>query len=700
MRRILLLATLIAACGGPARTVIVNGREVSYDDAANDVLGRGKRALAAGRTDEALRAFRQVIDRYDQSAAADEARFLEGQTLARAGKLQEAQAKLTDLLEKHPNTSFKKEAALELSAVQTKLGNTQEAAEAMRTAVSQMSDAEKQQAARSIADAYARTGEPGEAARFAARALEAAQTPEERAARLVDYEKALHAAPGPAVAQLVADLDRRSAAWPPAALKLARLQLHAGDRAHADELARQILSEVNTGPVAQGAQSIQLALSSAGNVRPNLIGIVLPLTGEYKALSDLMLNAMALAVDLQNRGGVQVSIKDSKGEPEAAAQAVEELVREGAVAILGPIALAEGQAAAVRAQQLGVPILSLSRAEGLTQIGEYVFRDMPTNSAQARAIAQYAQKKLGVRSFGILQPDSSYGEEVTRYFWDALEAGGSAVTAYDHYPQRTTTFKPFVQRLVGRTQEDLDGRKEFSDEAEKINQQIANPYQQRRALQALRNQSAPVVDFDALFIPDSARTVRLVAPAIAAEDVITTGCDVKELEVVKKTTRNEQLRTVQLLGTSLWDSSDLVDERSGIARYVQCSIFVDVFFAQSDRPATKKFVEDYNNAYHRLPGFLEAHAFDAASLIKKVADERHPQTREQMRDALAAMTKPLEGAAGDTVFGKDREAQKPFFWLWINRGVIQEFDPDGPPPVPPAAPPQPPASPTKATNSR
>src|SRR5256886_2128800 len=368
MRRILLLATLIAACGGPAGTVIVNGREVSYEDAANDVLGRGKRALAAGRTDEALKAFRQVIDRYDQSAAADEARFLEGQTLARAGKLQEAQAKLTDLLEKHPNTSFKKEAALGLSAGQTKLGNTQEAAEAMRTAVSQMSDAEKQQAARSIADAYARTGEPGEAARFAARALEAAQTPEERAARLVDYEKALHAAPGPAVAQLVADLDRRSAAWPPAALKLARLQLHAGDRAHADELARQILSEVNTGPVAQGAQSIQLALSSAGNVRPNLIGIVLPLTGEYKALSDLMLNAMALAVDLQNRGGVQVSIKDSKGEPDAAAQAVEELVREGAVAILGPIALAEGQAAAVRAPQLRAPIPSPSRAAGLTHI--------------------------------------------------------------------------------------------------------------------------------------------------------------------------------------------------------------------------------------------------------------------------------------------------------------------------------------------
>jgi len=226
-------------------------------------------------------------------------------------------------------------------------------------------------------------------------------------------------------------------------------------------------------------------------------------------------------------------------------------------------------------------------------------------------------------------------------------------------------------------------------ESEKIASEITDPYRRRKAMAQLKSQQAPIVDFDALFIPDSSRTVRLIAPAIAAEDVITAGCDTKELEVVRRTTKNEQLRTVQLLGTSLWDSADLVDERSGIARYVQCSIFVDVFFPQSDRPATKRFVDEYVNAYHRQPGFLEAHAFDAAGLLKKAIDERHPQTRADLREALSGLKKPFEGAAGDTLFGKDREAQKPFFWLWINRGTIQEFDPEGTPPVPPAAPPAP-----------
>jgi ABC-type branched-subunit amino acid transport system substrate-binding protein len=179
--------------------------------------------------------------------------------------------------------------------------------------------------------------------------------------------------------------------------------------------------------------------------------------------------------------------------------------------------------------------------------------------------------------------------------------------------------------------------------------------------------------------------VRLVAPAIAAEDVVTNGCDQKEVEVIRKTTKKEDLRTVQLLGWMGWNSSELVDERMGAARYVQCSIFVDGFFPRSDRPATRKFVDQFQANYQRQPLLLEAHAHDAAGILKSVIQSTSPQTRDDLRNALASMPKPFPGAAGDTVFGKDRESQKPLFWLWINRGQILEFDPNGQPPVPPVA---------------
>src|SRR5438270_45309 len=74
--------------------------------------------------------------------------------------------------------------------------------------------------------------EATDSTRSAAKALEGA--PEtERPQKLSDYLQKLDAMPGPAIAQLVADLDRKSPAWPPAALKLARVQIHLGDRVHA-----------------------------------------------------------------------------------------------------------------------------------------------------------------------------------------------------------------------------------------------------------------------------------------------------------------------------------------------------------------------------------------------------------------------------------------------------------------------------------
>jgi ABC-type branched-subunit amino acid transport system substrate-binding protein len=131
-----------------------------------------------------------------------------------------------------------------------------------------------------------------------------------------------------------------------------------------------------------------------------------------------------------------------------------------------------------------------------------------------------------------------------------------------------------------------------------------------------------------------------------------------------------------------WDSAELVDERLGAARYVQCSVFVDGFYNRSQRAATQKFVETFESTYKRLPLLLEAHAHDAAGILKTVIAERKPQTREDLRDALASMQKPFEGAAGDTAFDKDREPKKQLFWLWIDKGNIIEFDPTGKPPVP------------------
>jgi len=174
--------------------------------------------------------------------------------------------------------------------------------------------------------------------------------------------------------------------------------------------------------------------------------------------------------------------------------------------------------------------------------------------------------------------------------------------------------------------------------------------------------------------------------AIAAEDVITTGCDTKELEVVKRTTRNEQLRTVQLLRHQPVGFAGS-GRRALRGRPVRTSAASrGRVLRHSERPATEEGSSTTSTARTAArPASWRPTPFDAAraSSSRCVLDERRRSRATNLRAALANLSKPFAGAAGDTVFAKDREAQKPFFWLWINRGNILEFDPEGPPPVRP-----------------
>ena len=102
----------------------------------------------------------------------------------------------------------------------------------------------------------------------------------------------------------------------------------------------------------------------------------------------------------------------------------------------------------------------------------------------------------------------------------------------------------------------------------------------------------------------------LVAPALAVEDVVTT-CEPRELERIRKASAWE-VRPVQLLGGNGWDDPALF-EKAG--RYVECAVFVDGFFAGSERPATKGFAQAFQQRFGRVPSILEASAYDATRMI-------------------------------------------------------------------------------------
>jgi hypothetical protein len=177
------------------------------------------------------------------------------------------------------------------------------------------------------------------------------------------------------------------------------------------------------------------------------------------------------------------------------------------------------------------------------------------------------------------------------------------------------------------------------------------------------------VEFDVIFVPDFARTVTLLAPTLAAEDVVT-ACDPAEVAKIQKVSP-WVVKPVLLLGGNGWDDPAIV-EKAG--RYVECAVFVDGFFAGSERPDTRRFVEAFQKVHARPPSILEASAHDAAAMVG-AAMARGVSGRKEMRDAIASQ-KPFPGATGEVIFDAKGEPVRGLFFLTVDKGAIRELRPE------------------------
>jgi ABC-type branched-subunit amino acid transport system substrate-binding protein len=396
-----------------------------------------------------------------------------------------------------------------------------------------------------------------------------------------------------------------------------------------------------------------------------VVGVAVPLSGKQKAWGDAILQGVELAIPAG--GPVKVIVKDTRGEPDGAAEAVAQLAAEGAVAIIGGVTNAEAVRAAAAAQQAGVPLVSLSKVDGVTEGRPYVFRLMLTSRAQAQALAELAVARRGLKRAVVLYPEIPYGQELRTAFQSEVEARGGAVTRSVGYEPDRANFAPMVKELVGRTQ--IEQRADWREAQRAIVKEIQDPYRRAKALEKARKELAPIVEFDLVFVPDFARSITLLAPALAVEDVVT-ACDPAEIERIQKVSP-WVVKPVLLLGANGWDDPAIV-EKAG--KYVECAVFVDGFFVGSERADTKRFVEAFQKANARAPSILEASAYDAAGMIA-LAMARGAAGRKELRDALSAQ-KAYPGATGDVTFDARGEPVRALFFLTVDKGAIREMRPE------------------------
>ncbi len=384
--------------------------------------------------------------------------------------------------------------------------------------------------------------------------------------------------------------------------------------------------ETETG-TARHATGMDVAVARIGPGDPSRIGLALPLSGKFQVVGEAALRAAMLAGSAPAAGtgggagtGTQLLIRDTATDSDRAMRGVAELTRTEAV--IGIVAAAGGKtgaSAVAHASRDGIPMLVLedSAPGALTS----AFQIMHTPEARATALARHALK-LGVRKFAIVGPDSNAGKRLRAAFRKAVTDGSGTIVVDSTYVAGATSFAA--------------------------------------AIAPLRKTSV-----DAIFVPDSAERLPLIAPALAVADLWPQPWNKPR---AASAGAKGQPRSVLLLSTANELTGKLVD---AAGRYVQGALLCPGFFADESDPRARGFVEAYRSAYGSEPHATEAYAYDAVSTFRAVT-QRGARTRV---DVLKALGLPggaavLQGLTGNVTFGPDHgRVDSPLIYVVSGDGI-------------------------------
>jgi len=172
--------------------------------------------------------------------------------------------------------------------------------------------------------------------------------------------------------------------------------------------AGRLLASLIAVPAAMAmARGAHVAEAAKGQPVAAKIGVISIITGQGAAYGEAITNGFKLARDEINaKGAVRIDlvIEDSSGKQEQALAAAQKLINSAqVVAILGPTLSTEMKVVGPEANASGVPIMGTSTtAQGITQIGKYVFRNALPESRAIPASIGKAVKKYGIRKVALL----------------------------------------------------------------------------------------------------------------------------------------------------------------------------------------------------------------------------------------------------------------------------------------------------------
>ena len=198
--------------------------------------------------------------------------------------------------------------------------------------------------------------------------------------------------------------------------------------------------------------------SSGSGTGPILVGYYGDLSGRTSSFGQSTKNGVEMAADEINKAGgingrqIQIITEDDQGEPNKAATVVTKLINQDkVVALLGEVASSNTLAAAPKAQEAKVPMISPSSTNpAVTEIGDYIFRVCFIDPFQGEVMAKFAAQNLKAKRAAILYDfNADYSRGLYQFFKRSFTGLGGEIVSEQSYTQGDRDFSGQLTQIRG-----------------------------------------------------------------------------------------------------------------------------------------------------------------------------------------------------------------------------------------------------------
>jgi ABC-type branched-subunit amino acid transport system substrate-binding protein/Tfp pilus assembly protein PilF len=578
----------------------------SSDPRAEAELREAQALDDKGDVDAAATRYRSFVTQRPKDPLVPVAELGLGRILLNKGTAAEAKT-LFDRVARHPDVALAERGRFYGAVARHRLGEDASAVQTLQPMIGRPVDpADTSLLLKTLAEALEGLTRYGEAITTLDKlTAESTADADRRWAEAKIAELAKNKASAQEISRLYDDLPRTGVAW----RYVVRRAVRDADAAQDKQRTHDLLGTMREQdlPIDEELAAIAVRAERSSEANPLVVGAVLSLSGRGRKVGELASRGLMLAAGLPLQGPPsadtpQLVFRDDGGDPERAAQAVSDLVSvHRAVAIIGPMDVRAADAASVRAQELGVPIVLLSPGGRATDRGKMVYRYFATADDEIHTLLQQA-KAIGRSRVAALLPQGPYGDLMDATLRAQAKAVGMDLSTIERYAAGATAFGEQTATLAKQS-------------------------------------------FDALLLADDARQVSMIAPALAAAGLWCTPAGEQP---------QSGTRAISVIAPAVAFDHGLAHS---VGRYLQGALFSVPFDAQSSSGPGQRFVERFQSQFGEPPDTFAALAHDAYKLVRKAVDAG-ATTRKALAESLPrAESNELAGPSPG--LSKDRIPRRP-----------------------------------------